>query len=75
MEGFKVKYTGQLEDAKKTLVYRNIKTEEEVKNMTKKEIVEAINKNFVCYECGEDWLAIPKEKEKEFNKMTDWICR
>lgn len=75
MDKFRIKYTGQLRDAKLTLVGRNIKTKDEIDNMTEDEIVEAMNNYFVFYDFGEDWLAIPKEKENEFNAITDWICR
>ena len=59
------------------LIYNgiNITTVQKIAYMTSKEIKDLINENFVCYECGMDWLIIPKEKEKEFNKMINWICR
>lgn len=72
---FRIKYTGQLRDAKLILVGRDIRTEDEVESMTEDEIVDVMNKYFVFYDCGEDWLAIPKEYEKEFNEKTDWVCR
>lgn len=75
MEKFRIKYTGQLREAKLILVGRNVKTEYEIENMTEDEIIEAMNKYFVFYDFGEDWLAIPKDKEKEFNEITDWVCR
>ena len=75
MDNFRVKYTGQLRDAKLILTGRKIISEDEMENMTEEEIVNIMNEKFVFYDFGEDWLAIPKEYEKEFNEKTDWICR
>ena len=70
---FRIKYTGQRNDIKEILL--NHFTLEKVELMTDDEIEIFINKNYVCYECGEDWLIISKEKENEFNRITDWVCR
>lgn len=75
MNEFRIKYTGQLRDAKLILIDRNIKTKDEIENMSGKEIVDIMNEYFVFYDFGEDWLAIPKEYEKEFNEKTNWVCR
>lgn len=75
MENFNVEYTGHEKEARKLLIDKNINTVQKIAYMTSKEVEEAINENFVCYKCGMDWLLIPKEKEKEFNKIVDWVCR
>ena len=75
MSNFNIEYTGHEKEARELLVDKNITTVQKIAYMTSKEIEDLINENFVCYECGMDWLIIPKEKEKEFNKMINWICR
>ena len=37
--------------------------------MTVDEIVDNINKYFICYDFGEDWLAIPKQYKKNLIKF------
>ena len=70
---FVIKYTGQRNDIKEILL--NHFSLKKVNSMTDEEIETFINDNYICYECGEDWLIIQKEKEQEFNRIADWICR
>lgn len=70
---FVIKYTGQRNDIEEILL--KYFSSEEINLMTDEAIEAFINENYVCYDCGEDWLIISKEKEKEFNRMVDWICR
>lgn len=70
---FIIKYTRQRKDIKKLLL--NHFSLEKVNSMTDEEIETCINDNYICYECGEDWLLISKEEKQEFDRITDWICR
>lgn len=70
---FEIIYTGHANDSEELLLSHFPASE--IVLMTNEMLENHINENYICYKCGEDWLVIPKEKEKEFNKMANWICR
>ena len=72
---FEINYIGHEVDARKVLLKDNIKTPQELAIMTARSIEDTINNNYVCYKNQDDWLLIPKGKEKEFNQIIKWITR
>lgn len=43
--------------------------------MTDEEIEKKINDWYIAIQLDDDWILIPKERKKEFEKMITWICR
>lgn len=73
--GFEIDYLGHERNARKLLLKDNLVTLEELATMTSNDVTSRINRNYICYKNGSDWLLIPKEKEDEFNQIIKWIER
>ena len=75
MQAFSIKYTGHEKDARKLLLRKRLNTVEELAVMSTADVEEAINANFIAYDCGEDWLLVEKSKVEEFRRLATWVER
>lgn len=75
MMEFYITYTGHERNARKLLLDERIIDSESLAVMSSSEVTDLINKNFLCYQVGEDWLIIHKQDETKFNNMIKWIER
>ena len=74
-DGFEIIFTGHESRARQLILEKKIKSEKELATMTSYEVEQTINANFVTIRAGEDWLLIPNDMMKEFNKIITWIER
>lgn len=75
MNKFGFTYTGHERNARRIILERKLATAEELSVMSNAEVASIIDENFTAYRLHEDWLLVPKELEKEFNKIVVWCCR
>lgn len=73
MRDFEIIYTGHERQARRLL--KKYLTDEELSQMCLFEVQKKVNELFLCYLIGEDWMLIPRDKEDEFNKITEWVDR
>lgn len=60
--------------AREFLISSEIVPEKELSLMTRTDIEDKINEHFISFKDEhDDWLLVPKEKEKEFVQMVTWI--
>lgn len=71
---FEIHYKEQEKQARKLLLENKLTSEKELALMTRKEIEDKVNKDYIVYnDEHDDFLLVPAEKEKEFDQMVTWI--
>lgn len=73
MKDFEFIYTGHEKQVRRLM--KKYLTDEELSQMCFDELQKKVNELFLCYLVGEDWILIPRDKEDEFNKIAEWVCR
>lgn len=71
---FTINYNEQEKQTRKLLLESKLTSEKELALMTRKEIEDKVNKDYIVYKDEhDDFLLVPAEKEKEFEQIVTWI--